>query len=66
MKIKFTDACCSEEMEVKTGRSIREIIHEKKLNRETFIIKLNGQIAHEDDKLAEGDKLEFISVIFGG
>ena len=66
MKIKFTDACCSEEMEVTGGRTISEIIHEKKLNQETFIIKLNGKIAHEEEKLKEGDQLEFVSVIFGG
>lgn len=46
--------------------SIKSVIDEKKLNEETFVIKLNGRIAHPFEKLKGGDVLEFVDIIYGG
>ena len=66
MRINFSDSCCDEEKEVRAGQTIDSLIKELKRNKETFIIKLNGKIAHESEALKEGDRLELVNVIFGG
>ncbi len=53
-------------MELEEGLKINTIISNHKLNDETFLIKLNGKIAHEEEKLKEGDELELMDVIYGG
>ena len=45
---------------------IIDVIKKTGKNRQTFVIKLNGKIAHEEKKLKEKDKLELIGVIYGG
>ena len=54
------------QVELPENSSIHSVIASSNLNRETFIIKLNGKIAHEETELKEGDELEFVHVIYGG
>ena len=56
----------SEKANVKEGSTIQNVIDEKKLNGQTFIIQLNGEIAHPSTMLKDHDTLELIGVIYGG
>lgn len=66
MKIKFKNKGDWKEEEVAKGTSIAQLLEAKRLNRETFLLKLNGRIAHEETLLANGDELECWNVIYGG
>lgn len=46
--------------------TIAQVARELGLNDETFIIKLNGRVAHPKTRLKQGDRLEFVHVIYGG
>ena len=47
-------------------KSIADVIRSSGLNGETFVIKLNDRLAHPDERLKEGDVLEFVEIIYGG
>jgi len=48
------------------GGTIAEVVASNGLNGETFVTKLNGEVAHPRERLREGDILEFVDVIYGG
>ena len=43
-------------------RTVRDLIKSSALNEETFVIKLNGRLAHPSERLREGDVLEFVGI----
>ena len=53
-------------MKLDKATTIGQVIGKLKLNGQTFIIKLNGKVAHGRTVLKSGDKLEFVGVIYGG
>ncbi len=53
-------------MKLGKATTIGQVIGRLKLNGQTFIIKLNGKVAHERTALKSGDRLEFVGVIYGG
>ncbi|MBI5224436.1 MoaD/ThiS family protein [Candidatus Micrarchaeota archaeon] len=66
MKIKLIEKGISKELKLDSKARVDTLISDLKLNDETFLIKLNGKIAHEQTSLKEGDELEFLDVIYGG
>ncbi len=56
------------EKRVKTAAAatIADVLEAEKLNQETFLIKLNGKLAHEETPLKEGDVIECWNVVYGG
>ncbi len=50
----------------KENSSLRFLQKQLKLNGQTFVSRINGKIAHPETILNEGDKVEFIGVIYGG
>ncbi len=66
MKILVTaDRTPSHELNFK-GETIQDLASLLKINHETVIIKKNGEITHPHSKLSEGDKVEFVGIIYGG
>jgi sulfur carrier protein ThiS len=53
-------------LDIESGTTIRHVIGRLGLNDQTFIVKLNGKIAHEDTVLSHGDRVDFVGVIYGG
>ncbi|MEK6843210.1 MAG: MoaD/ThiS family protein [Candidatus Micrarchaeota archaeon] len=66
MKIKLIEKGISKELKIDAKARVDTLISDLKLNDETFLIKLNGKIAHEQTALKDGDELEFLDVIYGG
>ena len=56
----------SKKLQLPAKRRITDIIGAQGLNGETFVIKLNDRLAHPDERLKEGDVLEFVEIIYGG
>lgn len=48
------------------GKTINQLAVKMGVNHETVIIKKNGVLAHPDEVLKNGDKVEFVGIIYGG
>ncbi len=48
------------------GETLRDILKKNNLNEETGLAKINGKLTHPLSELQEGDKVEFINIIYGG
>jgi len=46
--------------------TIKEILKELNINRETVIIARNDELVTEDSKVSKNDKIKLLSVISGG
>jgi len=46
--------------------TIKDAIDALDANEQTIIVKLNGKVAHSRAKLAQGDKVELVGIIYGG
>ncbi|MBR5503810.1 MAG: sulfur carrier protein ThiS [Methanobrevibacter sp.] len=56
----------TEEKELDGELTIKELLDELDLSSETIVSKKNGEIVIEDTIIEEGDKIEFIQIIYGG
>ncbi len=64
--IHFIGKDGAKELKLARGATIQTLIDAHRLNPELFLISLNGKIAHPATKLSDGDRLEFIHIIYGG
>jgi len=64
IKVLFRDKDKKIEMDEK--KKIEDLLNKIKVNPETVVIKLNGKIVPEEDKLKDGDKLELIDFVSSG
>ncbi|MFH1056687.1 MAG: sulfur carrier protein ThiS [Candidatus Micrarchaeota archaeon] len=46
--------------------TIKKVREKLGLSSQTFVVKLNDRIAHPETVLKDGDRVEFIGVIYGG
>ncbi|MEM4367079.1 MAG: MoaD/ThiS family protein [Candidatus Anstonellales archaeon] len=46
--------------------SVLQLMQKLGLSREEHIVKVNGKLATDDEKVGEGDKVEIIKVVYGG
>ncbi len=66
MNITFSVDGQKKQMEVKNTSTLRDVLKQEKLNEETGLLKLNGNLCHPLQTLKDGDTLEFINIIYGG
>ena len=48
------------------NQTIAGVAGEKGVNGETTLIKLNDRLAHPDERLSDGDVLEFVDIVYSG
>jgi len=53
-------------LKVDPGTTIAELLKRVGQNRETVVVRLNGRIVAEEERLKEGDLIEVIPVVTGG
>ncbi len=61
-KLKIDDRV----LDVKPGRSLRDVARELGLNLETVLFVVNGVLVPEDYRLRPEDEVEVVSVVSGG
>ncbi|MFQ6050746.1 MAG: MoaD/ThiS family protein [Candidatus Hydrothermarchaeota archaeon] len=66
MKIKVKRVGKEEELSLKDGSTIMDVLNILNINPVTVVVSLNGRIRPEEEKLNDGDILEIINVISGG
>lgn len=63
-KLKIKDKV--EEREISDELTIKDLLDELDLSSETMVSKKNGEIVIEEEKIEDGDEIEFIQIIYGG
>lgn len=46
--------------------TIKDVLDEMNLSSQTIIAKKNGEVAIEETSVEDGDKIQFVQIIFGG
>lgn len=54
------------EYELPPSARIIDLLEKTEFNTETVVVKRNGKIVVEEEKLEDGDELELIPVVSGG
>ena len=55
-----------EERELDGELTIKDLLDNLELSSETMVSKKNGEIVIDEEKIEDGDEIEFIQIIYGG
>ena len=55
-----------EERELDGELTINDLLDDLELSSETMVSKKNGEIVIDEEKIEDGDEIEFIQIIYGG
>ncbi len=66
VKVVLIPENSEKELEIPEGSKVLDVLKKLGLNRETHVVKLNGEIVVEEESVREGDVLEIIRVVSGG
>jgi len=53
-------------LEGPTSPTLAVLVKKMALNDQTFFSKVNGKLVHPSTELKDGDKIEFVGIIYGG
>lgn len=66
IKVKIAGQRSSRRLKVDSGTTIAELLKRIGQNRETVVVRLNGRIVAEEERLKRGDLVEILPVVTGG
>lgn len=66
MRIKLVLEGKRRTMKARGGTAVTHLLKELGINRETVLVRKNGEICVEDEEIKEGDEIEIIKAISGG
>lgn len=66
MKIKVRDGKTTKEMRIDTNMTIADLSKKMSIMLSEHIIRVNNEIVPDNEKLRDGDVIEFMKVISGG
>lgn len=52
--------------EMEFDGTLQELLRDLKVMREEVVIKVNGKLTPETERVGPGDRVEIIKVVFGG
>ncbi|MFH0961802.1 MAG: sulfur carrier protein ThiS [archaeon] len=52
--------------EISPGETFENLLKKLGINRETVVVRRNGRLVAESEKISPGDKVEIVSIISGG
>ncbi len=66
MQIKLNFSGETKEIKVKDGYAIEDLLKELKINKETVVSRMNGEIVPEEEKIKDNCTLELIEFVSSG
>lgn len=66
IKVKIIGQKSVRRLKIPKRSTVAEILDKLGQNRETVVVRLNGRIIAEEERLKPGDQLEIIPVVTGG
>ncbi|HID60292.1 MAG TPA: sulfur carrier protein ThiS [Hadesarchaea archaeon] len=66
VRVRITGQKVARKVGVVKKTKIADLLKQLGLNRETVVVKLNGKIVTEDERLSDGDSVEILPIVTGG
>lgn len=66
MRVKIVGQKSARKLKVAARTTIADLLKRLDQNRETVVVRLNGKIVAEEERLAAGDLVEILPVVTGG
>ncbi|MFQ5816325.1 MAG: MoaD/ThiS family protein [Candidatus Hydrothermarchaeaceae archaeon] len=66
IKIRLTRGRTRSTIEAEASCTIAGLLARIGVNRETVLVRLNGEVAVEEETLRDGDEVEIITAVSGG
>lgn len=66
VKVKIIGQRSAREVRVPQKIRIADLLNRLGQNRETVVVRLNGKIVAEEERIADGDSIEILPVVTGG
>lgn len=66
VKVRVIGQRVAREIKVPQKTRIADLLDKLGQNRETIVVRLNGKIVAEEERLADGDSVEILPVVTGG
>lgn len=66
VKVKIIGQRATRKVKVAPRTKITELLNQLGQNRETVVVRLNGKIIAEEERLSDGDSVEILPVVTGG
>ncbi|VVB70475.1 ThiS family protein [uncultured archaeon] len=66
MNINLIENGVSKQLAYSIGDSVKSLLEKNKINSETCIVSVNGNLVHPTYTINENDKVEVIKIIYGG
>ncbi|MGQ9788174.1 MAG: sulfur carrier protein ThiS [Candidatus Hadarchaeaceae archaeon] len=66
IRVKIVGQRLAHRIKVSSGTTIAELLKKIGQNRETVVVRLNGVIVAEEERLKKGDLVEILPVVTGG
>lgn len=66
VKVKIIGQRAAREVRVPQKTRVVDLLNQLGQNRETVVVRLNGKIVAEEERLADGNSVEILQVVTGG
>lgn len=66
VKVRVIGQGAARKIKVPQKTKVADLIDQLGQNRETVVVRLNGKIVAEDERLADGNSVEILTVVTGG
>ena len=66
VRVKIVGQRSTRKLKVAAKTSISDLLGRLGQNRETVVVRLNGKIVAEEERMAAGDSVEILPVVTGG
>lgn len=66
VKVRIIGQKAAHKVRVTQKTKIADLLNQLGQNRETVVVRLNGKIIAEEERLTDGDSVEILPVVTGG
>jgi len=66
VEVKVIGQRAARKIKVPQKTRIADLLDQLDQNRETVVVRLNGKVVAEEERLADGDSVEILTVVTGG
>lgn len=66
VRVKIIGQRSARRLRVSARTTVADLLKQLEQNRETVVVRLNGKIVAEEERLASGDLVEILPVVTGG
>lgn len=66
MRVRVVGQRAARKVKLASGAKVLNLLNQLGQNRETVVVRLNGKIVPEEERLRGGDSVEILPIVTGG